>query len=177
MPRRAPTPASAVDEARLRALVERFGLLFESTGAARIAGRVLGWLLLCDPPEQSQPELVDALGASKASISTSLRYLTETGLVERLSLPGERRDFYRVDTEAWPRLLERRVRMIAAVREAADDGVDALGPRSRRSERLRALSSVYATLEAAMHEAVAHAREGLADAPPPRTRQHRRKRT
>ena len=174
MPRRAPTP-SDVDEAQLRALVERFGLLFENTGAARIAGRVLGWLLLCDPPEQSQPELADALGASKGSISTSLRYLTELGLVERISLPGERRDYYRVGDDAWPRLLERRLRLLVSVREAADDGVALLGPRTRRSRRLRTISAVYSTIEAAMEDALARAREELADAPPHPTRQSQRR--
>ena len=38
--------------------VEECGLYFEGIGLTRIAGRVIGWLLICDPPYQLQSELV-----------------------------------------------------------------------------------------------------------------------
>ena len=69
---------------------EDFGLFFEHLGVPRMAGRILAWLLICDPPEQTMQDLVDALGASKSSISTMTRLLMNFGLIERLSLPGER---------------------------------------------------------------------------------------
>lgn len=66
---------------------EDVGLVFENIGLPRMAGRVLGWLLVCDPPHQSMLELVEALSASKASISNTTRMLIEIGLIERISLP------------------------------------------------------------------------------------------
>ena len=87
-------------------LTEDFGLFFEHLGVPRMAGRILAWLLICDPPEQTMQDLVDALGASKSSISTMTRMLINFRLIERLSLPGERRDFYRVRPDLWRRSLD-----------------------------------------------------------------------
>jgi len=75
--------------------VEEFGLLYEELGGTRMAGRVSGWLLLCDPPVQSLTQIADTLGVSKAAVSTAARSLLQAGVVERVSEPGARGDFYR----------------------------------------------------------------------------------
>src|SRR5437762_2128546 len=79
-----------VSEEELRQLVEEIGLWFERSGVPRMAGRVLGWLLLCDPAEQTMQQLADHLDASMGSISTMLRLLGQLGLIEKSSIPGER---------------------------------------------------------------------------------------
>ncbi len=78
-----------------RLLVEEYGLLIEEMGGTRMEGRVMGWLLLADPPVQSLTELADGLGVSKAAVSTAARSLLQSGAVERVSEPGQRGDFYR----------------------------------------------------------------------------------
>ena len=67
--------------------VDRMGLFFELLGATRTMGRIYGWLLICDPPQQSLGQLAEALSVSKASISTVARQLLEGGMVERLPAP------------------------------------------------------------------------------------------
>ena len=86
------------DDAHRRAerlLVEEFGLLLEEMGGTRMEGRVLGWLLLAERPEQSLTEIADGLGVSKAAVSTAARSLLQSRAVERVSEPGQRGDFYR----------------------------------------------------------------------------------
>jgi DNA-binding transcriptional regulator GbsR (MarR family) len=78
-----------------RLLVEEYGLLFEEMGNTRMEGRVLGWLLLADPPVQSLTEIAAGLGVSKAAVSTAARSLLQVGAAERVSEPGQRGDFYR----------------------------------------------------------------------------------
>ncbi|HZL65633.1 MAG TPA: MarR family transcriptional regulator [Thermoleophilia bacterium] len=78
-----------------RLLVEEFGLLYEDMGGTRMAGRMSGWLLLCDPPVQSLTQIADGLGVSKAAVSTAARSLLQAGVVERVSEPGARGDYYR----------------------------------------------------------------------------------
>jgi hypothetical protein len=78
-----------------RLLVEEFGLLLEEMGGTRMEGRVLAWLLLADPPEQSLTEIAAALGVSKAAVSTAARSLLQSRAVERVVEPGRRGDFYR----------------------------------------------------------------------------------
>lgn len=77
-------------------LLEEFGLVFESNGMPRMAGRVLGRLLMCWPPHQSMTQLAGSLQASKASISTTTAMLARMGFVERLGFAGDRQDYFRV---------------------------------------------------------------------------------
>src|ERR1700689_390162 len=82
--------------------VERVAAAFaEHFGLPPITGRILGWLLICDPPEQSAGEIADAIGASRASLTTSMRLLTSGDLVRRSHRPGERTTWYRIDDDAW----------------------------------------------------------------------------
>ena len=78
-----------------RELIEEFGLLQEQMGSTRMCGRVAAWLLLCEPPVQSLTEIADGLGVSKAAVSGSARLLLQSRMVERVSEPGQRGDFYR----------------------------------------------------------------------------------
>ncbi|MQA87080.1 MAG: MarR family transcriptional regulator [Streptosporangiales bacterium] len=64
--------------------VDRVGLFMEQLGAPRTMGRIWGWLMICDPPQQSLTELAATLGVSKASVSTVIRPMQEGGLVERI---------------------------------------------------------------------------------------------
>src|SRR5688572_16675440 len=75
--------------------VDRVGLFFEMAGGPRTMGRVYGWLLICDPPQQSLTELAGALSVSKASVSTVARQLQEGGMIERLP-SSTRQHRYRV---------------------------------------------------------------------------------
>ena len=74
--------------------VEEVGIIFEQTGLPRMAGRILGWLIIADPPHQSTTQLTEALIASKGSISTMTRFLIRIGLIERISLLGQRHDYF-----------------------------------------------------------------------------------
>jgi hypothetical protein len=78
-----------------RLLIEEFGLVFEEIGGTRMAGRIAGFLLLCDPPVQSLTQIADALGVSKGAVSSSMRFLTQRAIVERVCEPGRRGDWYR----------------------------------------------------------------------------------
>jgi DNA-binding transcriptional regulator GbsR (MarR family) len=108
------------------AYVEQVGLYFEGVGLTRVAGRVIGWLLVCTPPHQQQAELVEALGASKSSISVALKDLTGLYLVERFSLPGDRRTYYRTAKDMWSRSFRARMHQLAELRQLAERGLSLL---------------------------------------------------
>lgn len=73
--------------------VESTGLLYQRSGSTRIAGRIYAALLLAEDP-LSIDEIASRLLVSRASVSTNARLLTSQGLIERTSLPGDRRDYY-----------------------------------------------------------------------------------
>jgi DNA-binding transcriptional regulator GbsR (MarR family) len=62
-----------------------------------MAGRVLGYLLVCDPPNQTIAELSDALLASRSAITGALDVLERLDTVRRSRAAGERMDRVRVD--------------------------------------------------------------------------------
>lgn len=86
--------------------VERLGLQVEAEGVPRIAGRMIGYLLLQDEPS-SLDELAEELQVSKASVSTNARVLELMGYVERRSVPGDRRDYYMIVEAPWEKMLQK----------------------------------------------------------------------
>jgi DNA-binding transcriptional regulator GbsR (MarR family) len=129
--------------------VEEVGLLFETVGFPRMAGRVFGWLLISNPPHQSPGELAEVLQASKGSISTMTRLLEQLGLIERMSLPGQRRDYFRIKLNAWSELSKRRMDQITAFRKLAERGLTLLQAEpSELTERLREMHDIHAFFEA-----------------------------
>ena len=135
--------------------VESMGVLWETDGLPRIAGRIFGYLIV-EPAPCSLDELAAGLGVSKASISTDARRLEQLGLVTRVSLPGDRRDYYTIDDAAPATGLEIRLRGLRRFGKSLDD----VGDRSRlppvvraRIDRLeQAHSRVVNALEAILED-------------------------
>ncbi len=133
----------------LRLFTEEMGVLFEMFGLPRMAGRIFGWLLISNPPHQSPAELVEVLQASKGSISTTTRLLMQVGLIERISLPGQRRDYFRIRPNAWSEMTKQRLAQITAFRQLAERGLGLLAdmPAALR-DRLQEMHDMHAFLEA-----------------------------
>jgi DNA-binding transcriptional regulator GbsR (MarR family) len=115
--------------------VDRLGLFFELLGATRSMGRIYGWLLICDPPQQSLTQLADALSVSKASISTVARQLQEGGMVERLPSPN-RQHVYRVTAGGFTSVLETQLSLMRLGIEPAEFALSVLGE-DRAEQRRR----------------------------------------
>jgi DNA-binding transcriptional regulator GbsR (MarR family) len=131
-----------------RHFVEDVGLLFEEMGFPRMAGRILGWLMICDPPEQSAGQLADVLQASKGSLSTMTRLLIQIGLVERVAIPGQRRDYFRISPGAWPQLIRTQMQAMTGLHQVVERGLVMLAnEKPERLLRLREAHDLYAFLE------------------------------
>lgn len=61
-----------------------------------VAGRVFGYLLVCDPPRQSIDELAAALRASRSAVAGAVKDLESLGALQRERVAGERVDRVRV---------------------------------------------------------------------------------
>ena len=103
---------------------EDFGLMFEGFGLPRMVGRVLGVLLISDPPELSAEELAEALQASRGSISSATRTLVTMGLVQRRTKRGERRDYFQMKRGAWDELMRQELETLTRFRRMAERGLD-----------------------------------------------------
>src|SRR5215472_7760815 len=101
--------------------IERFGVAAEAAGWTRIAGKMLAYLIICQPPEQAPSDLHEALMISKASVSTVGQFLLEMGFIERCSRPGDRKTYLRVAPGVWGRLLARQLGGVARFQQLAED--------------------------------------------------------
>ena len=116
--------------------IEEMGIVFEDAGMPRMAGRILGWLLICDPPHQSSGQLATVVEGSKGSISTMTRMLVSLRLVERMTMPGDHRStYYQISPGAWSELLRKRVAEITIWRQAAERGIRLMKGSNRQLRR------------------------------------------
>jgi hypothetical protein len=128
--------------------VEDVSIFMEENGLPPMAGRLLGLLLVCDPPHLSAAQIEAALDASRGSVSTMSRLLVNMRFVERVGVPGERRSYYRLRPGLWRGMLASQVEKVAAARALAERGLRLSdGVRGVGDERLREMRDLYAFLE------------------------------
>jgi DNA-binding transcriptional regulator GbsR (MarR family) len=123
-------------------LIEKFGLTFEQEGLPRIAGRIIGFLMLQGSP-CTLDDLAEHLQISKTSASTNTRLLEQHGIVERTAKAGDRRDYYQLASDYGERMFAmaklRIQRFYQLLTEAVDESVADDGSRGR----LRSMQRFY----------------------------------
>lgn len=126
--------------------VEQMGLILQAEGLPRIAGRIMGLMIMHGGPF-SLTELAEGLTVSRASISTNTRLLEELGVIERTAMPGDRQDYFRLSRQPYARMLRGVVRRMRRAREVVESTQGAL-PQAMNGaqERLNELDSFYEAL-------------------------------
>jgi hypothetical protein len=85
---------------------EEASVVLAGLGLPPAYGKLLGWLLICEPAQQTSSDLVAALGLSKGSVSTGMRMLETQRLVRRVPVQGHRGHAYEMVPEAFIRVSE-----------------------------------------------------------------------
>ncbi|WP_069441685.1 GbsR/MarR family transcriptional regulator [Methyloceanibacter superfactus] len=126
--------------------VERMGLILQADGKPRIAGRILGLMVVHGGPF-GFTELAERLSVSRASISTNTRLLEDLGIIERTSMPGDRQDYFRLSPQPYARLLRGIFERMHRARDVVGATRAAL-PKDMAGaqERLAELDAFYETL-------------------------------
>ena len=118
-------------------LVEMMGLFYSSLGVPRATGQIFGYLVACDPAEQSAAEIAKGIGISRASVSSGARALVQLQAIEERHRVGDRKTYYRLREGWWvraattkmagfDRLTEEARRIKAAGGVTRTDGLDEL---------------------------------------------------
>jgi len=99
-----------------------------------MVGRLIGYLAVCDPPEQSIGELAEALLASRSAIAGAVNALETMHTVRRTRAAGERMDRVRIDMSS-PQSLGMDVSEYEELAELAREGLEVLrdAPADRRA--------------------------------------------
>jgi len=128
--------------------IEDIGLYFERMGMPRMAGRILGALLISDPPAQSITDISQKLNASKSSISIMARLLIEQGLIERVASPIPRRDYYRFKPGGWILYMQQWLALMSGLHRIAERGLNIMEGKSPEvRERLLEAHDLFSFME------------------------------
>jgi DNA-binding transcriptional regulator GbsR (MarR family) len=128
--------------------VEEMGQFLASLGMTPMAGRMWGWLLICDPPEQTAAEIATALQASRGAISGTARILSTSGLIRRRTKPGDRREYFSAPPEALESMIGSAASIYRQMRGIAERGLEATTDRPPAARaRLEEFRDVMAFVE------------------------------
>lgn len=132
-------PIKSAETARAD-FIEKIGMIAQSEGLPRTAGRVLA-MLLYDGERVSFGQLATALQVSRGSISSSVRMLESQRLIKRVAKAGDRQDYFQVVDNAFVNMVEAsaaRARLAAADIEESLDEI----PLSEKGARERVASYI-----------------------------------
>lgn len=149
----------------LQRFIDGMGTYFETQGVPRIGGRLLGVLMIAHWPLTAE-DLARILHVSRASISTNMRLLLSTAMVEKAFMPGSRHTHFVFSHEAMEHSITTRLQSVESFKRLLQGAAAAMPERSpslHHIEDTLALSDVLAeTMKAALetwrrrHPAHAH---------------------
>jgi DNA-binding transcriptional regulator GbsR (MarR family) len=132
------------EDEQLLGWAEQVAMYLARDGVPPIAGRILGWLMVCDPPEQSAAQISAAIAASRASLTMNLRLLSSMGFLTWRTRPGDRTMYYRMADDAWQTVVRRQIAGIASFLDITRQGLDLLGPDEDKAARIRQAHTTFA---------------------------------
>ncbi|PSR27593.1 MAG: hypothetical protein C7B43_11590 [Sulfobacillus benefaciens] len=126
--------------------VEHFGLDFEQYGSHRTLGRLFAALLVSNEPQGLQ-ELADQLHVSKGTCSLTVRQALQAGLVEKVTKPGDRKDYYAVPENVWIRSTLIQLQILTRWKTLAEEGLQTLPEDTPSFRRMQSMLQFFDYLE------------------------------
>jgi DNA-binding transcriptional regulator GbsR (MarR family) len=124
-------------------------------GFPKSISQVLGYLLICQPVQQSSDDIKQALALSTGAVNNALQMLQSVNLVLHTRQAGSRRFYYYLDPQGWQRTFDRALQSISAGKEIAQLGLKL----DVHNERLRSMHDLYAQCEREFAELVHRLRQ------------------
>jgi DNA-binding transcriptional regulator GbsR (MarR family) len=137
-----------------------FGELFEAHGWPRLVGRVIGELLLAEPPHLSTAQLCERIGTSKSHLSSAITMLEQMHMLDRFGVQGTRQHHYRLRESAFERAFDAAAEPSRALAAAADRALADVPPGSRAERELTRIRDFYAFLARKFPELVREFEDG-----------------
>lgn len=128
--------------------IEQVGLFYEKYGLPKMAGRILGYLIASSTENNSFDDLMNALQASKGSISGNLKLLTNQKMIEKHMVTGIRQSYYRIATNSLNNMIASKVTSIGLFKDIIAKGI-ALNDNDESwvKNELKSIHSYYEFLE------------------------------
>ena len=86
-------------------MIQTWGQLSAQWGINRTVGQIHA-LLMISPQPMTSDQIMAELQVSRGNVSMSLRSLVEWGLVYKTYIPGDRKEYYSSEKDAWKMALQ-----------------------------------------------------------------------
>lgn len=144
-----PNAAEPHEYASWAGYVERLGVALQPAAESLSAGRLLGWLLTCEPAAQSIRQLSLALSTTPSTLGGDVEVLRQAGYLETLNAPRPPGPLHQVRPDAWRAALALPQRYAAERRVLIEEGLALLEHTTpQRRQRLMSMHQVFAFAEA-----------------------------
>jgi DNA-binding transcriptional regulator GbsR (MarR family) len=81
-------------------LIQTWGQLSAQWGISRTMGQIHA-LLMITPNPLTADDIIAALNISRGNVSMNLRNLLEWGVVQKIFIPGDRKEYYSAEKDVW----------------------------------------------------------------------------
>lgn len=86
-------------------MVQTWGQLSTQWGINRTMGQIHA-LLMITPDPMTADQIIEQLSISRGNVSQNLRSLVEWGVVYKVYIPGDRKEYYTSEKDAWKMALQ-----------------------------------------------------------------------
>lgn len=127
--------------------IEKIGSFIEkNTKLPRIAGKIFGYLLICEPSEQTAKQIIEKLNIAKSSVSSMMKLLIQTNLVEEITKSRERSKFYKIKEKGWEEMLLKKLEDLTNIKVLfGNNNFQLKNPKSKN--KISQLEQFYSFLE------------------------------
>jgi DNA-binding transcriptional regulator GbsR (MarR family) len=116
--------------------IQDFGEAYVAFGLPRLMGRIVGLLLYTVQPI-SLDEIAAQLEMSKGPVSQIMRRLRDHGLIQRIWVPGDRKDYYQADQDIFANAFRNQMQQIKGNLMLADRYCQLAGEEEPENEIFR----------------------------------------
>jgi DNA-binding transcriptional regulator GbsR (MarR family) len=128
--------------------IEQVGLFYEQYGLPKMAGRILGYLIVSDSDNNSFEAVQKALKASKGSISGNINLLLNQGMIVKHMISGDRKSYYKMSISSLENILESKVNSVTQFKTILEAGISFdMNDKSTKKENLKNILNYYEFLE------------------------------
>ena len=125
------------------AYLAEFSTFARSYGLPSSAAKILAFLLICNPAQQTASSVQSHLHLSAGSTNTGLLLLVRVGMVERTKTAGSKLYYYEIHPESFKRAILGCLQSASISRELAEKGLEM----DANNTRLTAMRDVFGLIE------------------------------
>lgn len=112
-------------------------------GLPKSVAQVLGYLLVCNPVQQSALQIQERLSLSAGSTSRALHMLSGAHIIEKVRIPHDRKHYYQIKKDGLEQSVRSRMEGMRSAQQVAEFGLTL----DASNQRLLAMRDLYGYLD------------------------------